>query len=169
VTAVVIAVLVAPVLLGLAWLGWQVWRSSRPSWAPLPGRPGQWASTEAICPVSPERIAAALGEAEWALMHHSRIPVARIIEAGSRAQVYVHGSPEWLDAWSRQVAGLQIGTALAVGSDLAALCHELAHLAKSLEGDAQENHAGWALDGTLAAIDVYGQWLFQTQQGGKIW
>lgn len=159
-TTIFVGVILTVVAAGIAWTGFQAWHSSHPDWKPLPGRPGQWASTVSPCPVTPEFIAEALTQAEKCLLRFSNIPSANIMSAGAIAQIQVRATTSWVDAWGRKVGGLQIQRALAVGCDLMALCHELAHLAEIQYGGVpDENHVNWTGRGVFAAIDAYNAWL----------
>jgi hypothetical protein len=88
----------------------------------------------------------------------------------SKLKIYVRDTPTWNDG-GRKVAGMLNGNVITVGSDLAALCHELAHfLRRKLDGvdlqaaDAlplaeQHEHLFWQTNGIQAAIDNYTVWL----------
>lgn len=84
------------------------------------------------------------------------------------AHIWVHTEPTWLapdpenPGKTYKVAGQLMGHWIIVGSDLAALAHELAHLRDMelggnkarLETEA-EAHARWLEDGTRARLDAY--------------
>jgi hypothetical protein len=88
----------------------------------------------------------------------------------SKLKIYVRSTPAWSDG-GRKVAGILNGNVITVGSDLAALCHELAHfLRRELDGvdlqaaDAlplaeQHEHLFWQTNGIQTAIDNYTVWL----------
>ena len=64
--------------------------------------------------------------------------------------------PEWTDIWGRKIAGSSSGQVVTVGSDLAALCHELAHRCEwELDGRTDDAHVSWTSRGIHAAIDQY--------------
>ena len=64
--------------------------------------------------------------------------------------------PEWTDIWGRRVAGESLGDTVTVGSDLAALCHELAHRCEwELDKKTDDSHASWGSRGIFAAVDAY--------------
>jgi hypothetical protein len=159
-TTIFVGAILTGIAAGLVWLAAQAWYSSHPDWKPLPGRRGQWCSTVTPCPVTPEFIAEALTQAEGCLLRFSSIPAANVQTAGATVQIQVRATTSWVDAWGRKVAGLQIRRAVAVGPDLAALCHEVAHLAEAQYGGAtDESHVSWTGNGALAAIDAYTAWL----------
>ena len=63
---------------------------------------------------------------------------------------------------SQTVAGLTFveDRSLIVGCDLAALCHELAHLVQwDVEGREEYGHETWTLRGVTQAVDAWQAWL----------
>lgn len=78
-----------------------------------------------------------------------------LIKAINGVHIIVKATPDWTDGFGRHVGGEELpGDTIAVGSDLTALLHELAHLAeRKLDGLEDATHAGWAAKGiTLADV-----------------
>lgn len=97
---------------------------------------------------------------ELALMKLQRVwPAERLNAVLCNVHIAVMEQPTWLNGSGVKVAGEAIPSvcAVAVGSDLKALAHELAHLMES--GLARiivdESHAGWTAQGIQAAVDAY--------------
>lgn len=85
---------------------------------------------------------------------------ARIQAVTRDLKIYVHAEKVWIDGWGRKVAGISTGDAVEVGSDLSALCHELAHvLQRRLDNRVEEGHVGWMANGIEAAVSAYLAWL----------
>ena len=78
--------------------------------------------------------------------------VARALD-GTR--IAVHFAEKWRDAITGQwVAGTALHGEVRVGSDLAALCHELVHVCQERAGLIDEAHASWTPE-IYAAIERY--------------
>ena len=83
-------------------------------------------------------------------------PREKVLLALAASKVIVNPEPAWVDIWGRKVGGLTVGDIVFVGSDLAALAHELAHRCEYvLEGKVDEDHALWLSRGIFAALDKY--------------
>lgn len=79
----------------------------------------------------------------------------RAVELISGTRCAVHFSTKWRDAITGQwVAGTALQGEVRVGSDLAALCHELVHVCQERAGLIDEAHASWTPE-IYAAIERY--------------
>lgn len=139
-------------------IGYAVFRwagSPRVEWVPVPGFKG--AKCRVPPGVSPGLVAAMLDRATISLMLHGPWNAAKVTAlVNSDIHVYVMDSDAWVDLWGRPISGSQVGHTLAVGRNLAALCHELAHLAESvLDGAVDESHEKWPSRGIRAAEADY--------------
>ena len=77
-------------------------------------------------------------------------------------RVCVRPEVRWLDQGGQMVAGLTIkeSRTLVVGTDLAALCHELAHLVQwDIERREEFGHETWTVRGITSAVDAWQAWL----------
>lgn len=78
-----------------------------------------------------------------------------VVSALDGARIAVHFMPKWRDAITGQmVAGTATSIEVRVGSDLAALCHELVHVCQFKAGVVDETHASWGPE-IYAAIERY--------------
>jgi hypothetical protein len=133
------------------------WQRFVLQWKPLPGFNGAWYVGHENGPVA--RVDVLTAAYAWALERLARIwPDAR--RACDGVRVKVMPTPEWHDVWQRKIAGDEAGEYVTVGSDFAALLHELAHLVElRLDGVVDAAHAGWAAKGIRAAEDDFAAWL----------
>lgn len=133
---------------------WRFVRAPRPDWRNVPG----YAAVRCFAPreVTPEDVGLALRLALASLDRPGLWDSAQLRAVVSRLDIYVRSTNEWVDGWGRNVAGSQIGRTLVVGRDLAALCHEVAHLAELvLEGVEDAGHLRWNERGIRAAETDY--------------
>lgn len=146
------AAIVTPLMLA-------AYRRSRVEWLGVPHRPYRWHSIEGST-VKAEQVGAAVDAALLAL--HPCFAPTTLMRAAER----VHVSVQRVAAWHSpqhgvEVAGITAGYVLVVGSDLASLCHELAHLCEELEGQGHDTaHGTWGPRGIDAACDKYDAWRF---------
>lgn len=85
----------------------------------------------------------------------ARVFGERAVELISGARFAVNFSTKWRDNVSGQmVAGTALNGEVRVGSDLAALCHELVHVCQERAGLIDEAHASWTPE-IYAAIERY--------------
>ena len=131
----------------------------------LPGTPSYyWAATAADAGVSPARLAAAL-EASYAILARDSPAYAAALAPNQwRVTIYVVSATKWVDYATQQaVAGeTNGGYALYVGDDLAALTHELCHVAEfARDRQPDVTHASWGTPtkNFWAATDDYAAWL----------
>lgn len=93
------------------------------------------------------------------LREHSDFDPATLDAARAAAHIIVQRVNEWFSpAHGGNVAGVTTGTTIDVGQNLAALCHELAHVCEWIEGgDAKQDmqHVTWVHRGIQAAVDEY--------------
>ena len=145
----------AALVAGLLWFSlWRWAQAPRVNWQPVPGHPG--ARCAVPDGVTPANVGRALELALEALADLGPWDAARLQVVAAPLDVYVMGADVWTDGWGRRVAGAQVGRTLTVGKNLAALAHELAHLAEAvLEGAVDERHLGWEARGIRAAEADY--------------
>jgi hypothetical protein len=151
---------VALLIVGL--VGFAAYRykvASTVEWRPLEGyyKGAVWYSQ---AEKDPKFVLAAMQQAETQLIAHTKWTAANLALVGHAVQLYIMEKATWTDGWGRPVAGLQSNHVLVVGSDLAALCHELAHLCEKIVDQTEDaEHASWQDSGIFAAINAYEHWL----------
>lgn len=110
---------------------------------------------------STAKLAEALHVVSDALAQH--VPewsAGRIAESISGCRILVASVYQWQNMSGQWVGGEQDGNIVKVGVNLAALCHEVAHLCEMhIEGSYDYDHAHWARKGIWAADNVYSAWL----------
>ena len=142
-----------------AFFGFAAWdikrRLANTGYTPLP----EWPAVKAciLAPgVTTVRVAAALANAVMCLAHYAGWDEAKVRAVAAKQQIKVEATPAWTDRWGRHVGGTSAFGTLQVGSDLAALCHELAHACETeWTGTTDESHATWQQNGIQRAIDSY--------------
>jgi len=156
------------ILVAFGVMAYMTWRRTYVPWKPLPNYyPG--AKWHSLVQTDPKYIAMALAAAESALIQHTKWTAANMALVGHYVHVYVMDSESWVDLWGRKVAGYQDGHKLVVGPSLAALAHELAHLAELvLDGVVDQNHMSWPADGIANALEDYDQWLAKQASADRI-
>ena len=87
----------------------------------------------------------------------------QIAKVASNVTVTVRSGAEWKTDWSdKKVAGMTLGRELVVGSTLAALCHELAHLCEAeIDGATNSEHTTWEARGIQRASNEFEVWVAQ--------
>lgn len=79
-----------------------------------------------------------------------------LIKAINGVHIIVKAENDWVDGYGRHVGGLQLDDTVAVGADLSALLHELAHLAElKIDGVVDDQHARWNARGISAADEAF--------------
>lgn len=162
-TAIIVTVVVLVAMLGTAAaliiprVVKQV-RNQQP-WLPLPG----FTDAKAAVPpgVAAVRVASALQQAAFAIAEHGPWKRDDVMRVANSARIAVIAADSWTDRWGRKVGGTTWpdGT-MQVGQDLAAMCHELAHLCEmKLEGPTDDSHSSWTDRGIWAADNDYRAWL----------
>lgn len=135
------------------------WLKAQPVFRALPLLP----SVKASGVVNDALLASAITRAVDELVAHGawrRHEVEATVLRGIR--VTVRPEVRWQDAHGQWVAGLCIVESrdLIVGTDFAALCHELAHLVQwDVEGREEYGHETWTLRGVTQAVDAWQAWL----------
>lgn len=142
---------------GLAF--WRFYKASHIAWKPLPGLIGvMWFSKAAD--TIPSDIVNALKASVQLLSMWTKWPGEDIGKLVLTMKIYVEATPTWGDGYGRKVAGLQAQNVIYVGSDLAAMCHELAHLCElKLDLFIDDAHEGWVKNGIQRAVDEFDLWL----------
>lgn len=153
----VIAGPVLAITLGLlSWLGYRIWKMAYVPWKTYQA---DYAQMDWYGAGDPAFIYAALQAATRALMRHT-IWGDRVVYVKGLASIYVKDTKSWHDTAGQKVAGQQAGRVLYVGIDLAALCHELAHLCDAeLDKRVEYDHASWTQRGIFTAVNEYEAWL----------
>lgn len=134
------------------------WLKLQPVFRSLPLLP----SVKATGVVNDALLASAITHAVDELVAHGawrRHEVEATVLRGVR--VTVRPEVRW-EYGAQTVAGLCIVESrdLIVGTDLAALCHELAHLVQwDVEGREEYGHETWTLRGVTQAVDAWQAWL----------
>lgn len=97
------------------------------------------------------------------LQQHCGWSELNVLRAFKGVHIYIMSTPSWRDYWSsnKNVAGLDpAGDAIVVGSDLAALLHELAHQYQDVvDGFVDYEHLGWMANGIRKAEEEFAKWL----------
>lgn len=110
-------------------------------------------------PLDPVRLDAHIGLALRCLREHSDFSPVLLERTAARTRIIVQRVTSWHSpAHGTSVAGVSTGMTIHVGSDLAALAHELAHECEFEEGGAGAQdftHATWLGRGIQRAVDVY--------------
>lgn len=128
-------------------------------WSPLPS------NVENVSFVAPKGYDAARVSAAFDMVAHllaagSKWNRQQVSTALKDSYIFVVNADSWLNTVGQRVAGEQDGAILKVGRDLAALCHEAAHLCELRIDKARDDaHAGWDAKGIWRAIDAYAEWL----------
>lgn len=154
-----LAVVVVALLLALAGgigIGVKAWRSFHVAWTPLPWWiPGCARGGTAV---DTGFLLAALQRSQDLLIAKTHFTAADFAKTGP-VKIFVMPEKSWLDGAGVKVAGVQIDNVLEVGPDLAALCHEYAHLLEDrIDQKVDDAHAGWAANGIQAAINGFDAW-----------
>jgi hypothetical protein len=108
--------------------------------------------------VTPEEVERALDLAVGALAKHGPWRRPTIERALEGAKILITPANSFIDPWNRKVGGLAGPKGVIVGRDLAALCHEIAHLLEMAESGPEfynVEHHGWGERGVWAATDSY--------------
>lgn len=109
--------------------------------------------------LSPATLDFAVLHAFLYLREDSNFSPATLDAARSALRVIVQRNNQWSSPLhGSNVAGLTSGVTVDVGSNLAALCHEIAHVCEFLEGGraAQDDrHATWERRGIQRAVDEF--------------
>lgn len=166
----VVGGLLAVILAAVGTLAYKAWRSTHVAWKPLDAH-GYYPGSKFFgrVPVDPKRLVKALQVAESALIEKTKWSAANMALVGHHVRVYVMDSESWSNLWGAKVAGEQVGYALVVGPSLAALGHELAHLAeKLLDKEVDYAHQTWKADGIVDAIEAYDAWLANQASADRI-
>ena len=115
-------------------------------WKPLPGVPNvQYHSPG---PVDEAKLARCFLAAIAALRVHADFS-ARAIDHLSNVRIFVEQGDTW------HTTGAAKGEQVYIGTNFAALAHELAHVAEFVEGSIDLAHASWGRRGIFIAIDTY--------------
>lgn len=113
----------------------------------------------ALGPMDPARLDAHITLALTCLREHSDFTPQTLQKTAAQTRIIVQRVTSWHSpAHGTSVAGLSTGMTIHVGSDLAALAHELAHECEFTEGGAGAQdftHATWSARGIQRAVDVY--------------
>ena len=93
------------------------------------------------------------------LREHADFSAETLLRAQREVKIIIQRVNQWSSPLhGTNVAGLARGTTIDVGANLAALCHELAHVCEFIEGGAEKQdatHASWAKRGIQRAVDEY--------------
>ncbi len=127
-------------------------------WKQLPGSTARYHIVEGAW-VNETMLREAYNAAVLSLRHTDFTPLTRA-KMASTISIIVQKTVDWdSPAHGGKIAGMADGLILYVGSDLAALAHEMAHACEFLEGYIDHNHSVWKLRGIHAAVDAYQQYL----------
>lgn len=105
-----------------------------------------------------ERISQALALADTALRKHTTFPQMAITTVVSRVSILVAHDNAWVDDLERRIGGFAQPEmfSVAVGNDLSALFHELAHILEwYVHGAADDAHSRWAERGLIAGDEAF--------------
>lgn len=125
------------------------------AWKPLPP---PYERTLAIVapPQTPENVREALALAQAYLALNGPWKAKEIVAVVETLSVVVNASNDWVDSAGRKVGGQEYFRTVAVGQDLSALCHELAHVCEFvLVGRVDVDHVTWAANGITKADEAY--------------
>lgn len=132
----------------------------RGAWHPLGLSEAEGVLYQAAGELEPARLARAYRAAVQCLVELGPWDEVAVKWALRDVRIYVHRTPAWRDAWGRKVAGSQAGPDIQVGSDLLALCHELAHRCEEvIVGRVDAAHAKWATSGLHSVVARFHQEL----------
>jgi len=158
-TVIVVVVVALCVVIGIAYIGVRTYRNIHVDWKPLDGyyKGASWFGNR---PIDPAFITEALQHAESFLIARTHFTAENMALLGHTVRVYVMDTTSWVDGIGQKVAGQQVDFALIVGPDLAALCHEYAHLCEQVfDKFTDYEHSGWAANGIAAANADFDVWL----------
>lgn len=156
--AIAVACLLAAIVVAIAIAAWRLSRAIQIDWVRLEHYRHAWFSA----PVGFDwtRLVPAMHRAESELAEFTTWTPEQVAFVLDDVRVLVRPDSTWIDGWGRSVGGVQSGGAVEVGSDLSALCHELAHVCQlRINGTTDPLHATWGECGIWAADNAFRAWL----------
>jgi hypothetical protein len=159
-TAALIALVLGAVLTGAGYLFFIGWTKLHVSWLPLAGAAvAGTVYASAVPGFDAARLAAALNESRVDLLRHTRWTPEQLSSCLGRAHIYVRAETAWVENDRERVSGLQLGEVMHLGSDLASLLHETAHMCEELiDMRVDYKHEGWPAAGIWDAEAAYQAW-----------
>jgi hypothetical protein len=147
------------------------WSATTVRWTPVPGHPGSGYAFESP-PTSAQvmRLLAALEAARAAIAHRCwwtpqlvELALSRVNVLVAKGLTFPNPAAETNVGQASELHGSYKGYGVRVGSDLAALCHELGHrILECATGDMDAYHRSFKAVGLTAAIEEYSVWLAAT-------
>ena len=144
------------------------WRATTVAWTPVPGRPGAGYAFEST-PTTAQvmRLLAALEAARDAMLHLCwwtpelvDLALSRVNVLVARDVTFANPAAETNLGQPATLHGSYRGYGVRVGSDLAALCHELGHrVLECATGDMDAYHRSFTAVGMLDAEAEFSAWL----------
>lgn len=134
------------------------YKRQRIEWRRAVGQSWRWAAVPGV-DVDEGRLIGAVESAWVALALHRCFPSSTLLQAKEVLHVMVQRVPSWHSPQhGGNVAGVTSGHVVYVGSDFAAVCHELAHLCEFLEMGAYDfEHGTWGVRRIQVAVDEWQQ------------
>lgn len=128
----------------------------RIEWKRAPGVAWRWAAVDGAS-VDESRLVGAVESAWVSLSLNKCFSASVLLKAAEVLHVCVQRVPKWHSPQhGGEVAGVTSGHVIYVGSDLASVCHELAHVCEFLESGTYDfAHQTWADRGIQRAVDEW--------------